>query len=83
MLTLLGAAVAGLALGLLAEALRRPFGTKGAVLTAAVSCAAALALWVPYSDSDRALWLVMTFFGMFYLTNLLEPSGRRSPSTPQ
>lgn len=83
MLTLLGAAVAGLALGLLAEALRRPFGTKGAVLTAAASCAAALALWVPYSDSDRAFWAVMSFLGAFYLTDLLEPSGRRWPSTPQ
>jgi hypothetical protein len=80
-LTWIGAAVAGLALGLLAEALRRPFGTKGAVLTAVVSCAAALALWVPHSGSDRALWLFLTFAGMFCLTNVFEPSQRRSPST--
>ena len=81
MLTWIGAACAGLALGLLAEALRRPFGTKGAVLTAVVSCAAALALWVPHSGSDRALWLFLTFAGMFSLTNVFEPTQRRSPST--
>jgi hypothetical protein len=81
MLTWVGAAVAGLALGLLAEALRRPFGTKGAVLTAVLSCAAALALWVPHSGSDRAFWYFMTFAAMFYMTNLLEPTQRRSAST--
>jgi NhaP-type Na+/H+ or K+/H+ antiporter len=83
MLTFLGVAVAGLALGLLAEVLRRRFGTRDAVLAAAASCVVALALWVPHRDSDRALWLFLTFAGMFYLTDLLEPTSRRSPSTPQ
>lgn len=83
MLTFIAVAVAGLALGLLAEVLRRPFGTTGAVLTAAASCAVALALWVPRSDDERALWLFLTFAGMFWLTNLFEPTDRRSPSTPR
>jgi hypothetical protein len=81
-LTFLGAAGAGLALGLLAEALRRPFGTKGAVLTAVVSCAAALAIWVPLG-SDRAFWHFLTFAAMFCLTNVFEPTQRRSASTSQ
>jgi hypothetical protein len=82
MLTFLGAACAGLALGLLAEALRKPFGTKGAVLTAVVSCAAALAIWVPLG-SDSGFWHFLTFAGMFSLTSVFEPTQRRSPSTPQ
>jgi H+/gluconate symporter-like permease len=81
-LTWIGAAVAGLALGLLAEALRRQFGSKGAVLTAAVSCAAALAIWVPLG-SDSGFWHFLTFAGMFSLTSVFEPTQRRSPSTPQ
>jgi uncharacterized membrane protein YeaQ/YmgE (transglycosylase-associated protein family) len=70
------AALAGLVVGLLAELVRRRFGTAGAVLTVALGCALAVIVWLPHRETADSGWAVVSFMVVCNLTDLLTRQAR-------